>query len=290
MANNKPISRSYWIWLLCVILLTGAAVLSYRWWGPRISRAAGGFFQPYLKLVHTGNSVLSDQTLLLHDRITLAREIESLRRYNADLESRSSLALALLEENRRLRYHLNLRPPRNWHYVHTEVLLRDPFAWQSSFTIGNGSFHGIRTGDAVIEIRTPGIRTLVGIVGKVEPHRAQVLVLGNPAVRLSVRLGNTNTVGFLNVSERAATLQTVPVGLLPVDCIFQRGQMVTTTGLEKAIPAGLKVGEMASLDSGGEFFAGDTHRSGFIRLSANYNALRFLVVITGVENGKKAVQ
>ena len=71
MANNKPISRSYWIWLLCVILLTGAAVLSYRWWGPRISRAAGGFFQPYLKLVHTGNSVLSDQTLLLHDRITL---------------------------------------------------------------------------------------------------------------------------------------------------------------------------------------------------------------------------
>ena len=80
MANNKPISRSYWIWLLCVILLTGAAVLSYRWWGPRISRAAGGFFQPYLKLVHAGNSVLSDQTLLLHDRITLAREIESLRR------------------------------------------------------------------------------------------------------------------------------------------------------------------------------------------------------------------
>ena len=286
MSRNKTTSRSHWIWLLCVIAVTGGAVLSYRWWAPRISRAAGGFFQPYLKLVHTGNAALSDQTLLLHDRVTLAREIESLRRYNADLESRSSLALALLEENRRLRYHLNLRPPRNWHYVHTEVLLRDPFAWQSSFTIGNGSFHGIRTGDAVIEIRTPGIRTLVGIVGKVEPHRAQVLVLGNPAVRLSVRLGSSDTVGFLNVSERASTLQTVPVGLLPVDYIFQRGQAVTTTGLERSIPAGLKVGEMASLDSDGEFFAGDTHKSGFVRLSANCNALRFLVVITGVSNGK----
>jgi cell shape-determining protein MreC len=280
MANNKPTSRSYWIWLLCVILLTGAAVLSYRWWGPRISRAAGGFFQPYLKLVHTGNSVLSDQTLLLHDRITLAREIESLRRYNADLESRSSLALALLEENRRLRYHLNLRPPRNWHYVHTEVLLRDPFAWQSSFTIGHGSVHGITKGDAVIEVRSPGIRTLVGIVGHVEPYRAQVITLGNPALRLSVRLGNSDTVGFLNVGERAATLQTVPVGLLPADYIFKRGQAVSTTGFERAIPAGLKVGEMLKLDNS-EFFAGDTQKSGFIRLDANYNGLRFLIVITG---------
>lgn len=281
MAENKKLFLRLWLPVICITLLAGGAALSYRWWAPRISRSAGGFFRPYLQLAHTGSAVLSDRTLLLHDRITLAREIETLRRHNADLESRSGLAMALLEENRRLRRHLNLLPPRGWHYVHTEVLLRDPYSWQSSFTIGHGSLHGIAKGDAVIEVRSPGIRTLVGIIGSVEPYRAQVLVLGNPAVRLSVRLGNTDTVGFLNVNERAATLQTVPVGLLPADYIFKRGQAVTTTGFERAIPAGLKVGEMYSLDSSTEFFAGDTQKSGFIRLGADYNSLRYLIVITG---------
>ena len=281
MADNKKLFWRLWFPGICVLLLAGASVLSYRWWAPRISRGAGGFFRPYLQLAHAGNAALSDQTLLLHDRVTLAREIETLRRHNADLESRSGLALALLEENRRLRSYLNLIPPRNWNYVHTEVLLRDPYAWQSSFTIAHGSRHGIVSGDAVIEVRTPGVRSLVGVIGKVEPSRSQVLVLGNRALRLSVRIGNSSTVGFLNVSERSATVQEVPVGLLPRDYVFQRGQAVTTTGFERAIPAGLKVGEMSSLDSGGEFFAGDSQKSGFVKLTTDYNALRFLVVITG---------
>lgn len=281
MAENKKLFRRLWLPGICIVLFVGAAAVSYRWWAPRISRGAGGFFRPYLLLAHAGNAALTDQTLLLHDRVTLAKEIETLRRHNADLESRSGLALALLEENRRLRSYLNLIPPRNWNYVHTEVLLRDPYAWQSSFTIAHGSRHGIAPGDAVIEIRTPGVRNLVGVIGKVEPNRAQVLVLGNRALRLSVRIGSTNVVGFLNVSERSATLREVPVGLLPRDYVFQRGQAVTTTGFERAIPAGLKVGEMSSLDSGGEFFGGDSQKSGFLRLTTDYNTLRFLVVITG---------
>lgn len=281
MASNQKNSSRRWIIVVTVLAVTIGILATYPWWAPRLSRSAGGFFRPYLELANAGNAALSDQTLLLHDRVTLAKEIETLRRHNADLESRSGLAMALLEENRRLRRHLNLLPPRGWNYVHTEVLLRDPYSWQSSFTIGHGSLHGIAKGDAVIEVRSPGIRTLVGIIGSVEPYRAQVLVLGNPAVRLSVRLGNTDTVGFLNVNERAATLQTVPVGLLPADYIFKRGQAVTTTGFERAIPAGLKVGEMYSLDSSTEFFAGDTQKSGFIRLGADYNSLRYLIVITG---------
>jgi len=38
---------------------------------------------------------------------------------------------------------------------------------------------------------------------------------------------------------------------------------------------------MYSIDSSTEFFAGDTQKSGFIKLGANYNALRYLIVITG---------
>ena len=239
MAENKNLFRKLWIPGICVVLLAGIAALSYHWWAPRISRGAGGFFRPYLRLAHAGNAALSDQTLLLHDRVTLAREIETLRRHNADLESRSGLAQALLEENRRLRRYLNLPAPRNWNYVHTEVLLRDPCAWQSSFTIAHGARHGIMPGDAVIEIRTPGVRNLVGVIGKVESNRAQVLVLGNRSLRLSVRIGNSNTVGFLNVSERVSTVSAIPVGLLPADYVFQRGQVVTTTGFERSIPAGL---------------------------------------------------
>lgn len=267
--------------ILCVIAFVICALLTYKLWSGVLSRTAGGFFRPYLELANTGNSLLSDRTLLLHDRVTLAKEIETLRRHNANLESRSGIAMALLEENRRLRSHLNLLPPRNWNYVHTEVLLRDPYAWNSSFTICHGSVHGISTGDAVIEIKTPGIRNLVGIIGKTEPYRAQVLPLGNPGVRLSVRLGNSDTVGFLNVSERTSSIHEIPVGLLPGNYVLQKGQAVTTTGLERSIPAGLKVGEMSSIDSEGEFFAGDTQKSGFVKLTADCNALRFLVVITG---------
>ncbi len=284
MAENKKNSGRFRVSVIIIIAVTLGAVVTYRWWAPLISRSAGGFFRPYLHLAHAGNAALSDQTLLLHDRITLAREIETLRRHNADLESRSGLALALLEENRRLRRYLNLPAPRDWNYVPTEVLLRDPFSWQSSFTIAHGARHGISPGDAVIEIRTPGVRNLVGVIGKVESSRAQVLVLGNRSLRLSVRVGNSGSVGFLNVGERAATVCEVPVGLLPREYIFQRGQVVTTTGFERAIPAGLKVGEMSSLDSGGEFFAGDTQKSGFVRLTTDYNSLRFLVVITGRKN------
>jgi len=282
MAENKK-RKVVWLRTGLVAAAVCAAVATYRWWAPEASRRAAGFFRPYLTLAGTGQAALSDKTLLLHDRITLAREVETLRRHTADLESRSGLALTLLDENRRLRLHLGLRPPRPWHYVHTEVLLLDPYAWQSSFTIAHGSSRGIAPGDAVIECRTPGIRNLAGIIGKVEPDRAQVLMPGNPAVRLSVRLGDSDAVGFLNSSERSATMQEVPVGLIPREYVFKKGQAVVTTGLERNIPAGLKVGEMDSMDSEGEFFAGDTRKSGFVKLSSSYSSLRFLVVITGKE-------
>ena len=280
MTDNKKRSRK-WITAGLIAAAVAAAAATYRWWAPEASRRASGFFRPYLTLAGAGHAALSDRTLLLHDRITLAREVETLRRHTADLESRSGLALTLLDENRRLRLHLGLKPPRPWHYVHTEVLLLDPYAWQSSFTIAHGSSRGIAPGDAVIECRTPGVRTLVGVIGKVEPDRAQVLMPGNPAVRLSVRMGNSDIVGFLNSSERTAAMQEVPVGLIPREYVFRKGQAVFTTGLERNIPAGLKVGEMDSMDSEGEFFAGDTRKSGFIKLASNYSSLRFLVVITG---------
>ena len=282
MAENKK-KKTVWLWVGLTAAAVCIAAASYRWWAPEVSRRAAGFFRPYLALAGTGQAALSDRTLLLHDRITLAREVETLRRHTADLESRSGLALTLLDENRRLRLHLGLKPPRPWHYVHTEVLLLDPYAWQSSFTIAHGSSRGIAPGDAVIECRTPGIRNLVGVIGKVEPDRAQVLMPGNPAVRLSVRLGDSDAVGFLNSSERSATMQEVPVGLIPREYVFKKGQAVVTTGLERNIPAGLKVGEMDSMDSEGEFFAGVTRKSGFVKLSSNYSSLRFLVVITGKE-------
>ena len=77
MASNQKNSSRRWIIVVTVLAVTIGILATYPWWAPRLSRSAGGFFRPYLELANAGNAALSDQTLLLHDRVTLAKEIET---------------------------------------------------------------------------------------------------------------------------------------------------------------------------------------------------------------------
>jgi len=264
---------------LLIVML--AAMLTYALWSPAAGSVISGFFRPYIEVANVGTAALSDKTLLLHDRITLAREIEQLRRRNTILEIQGGVAAALFEENRRLRRLIALAPLPRRKYVYTEILLRDPYSWRGIFSVNRGSDAGITPGDPVIECRIPGMKNLVGIIGKVERKRSEVIPLGNPKIQISARIGGEGgAVGFLNSGERTADAERVPIALLPQNCELQAGQAVITTGLERAIPPGLKIGEMESLDGNGGFFSGETQKSGFVKLTTNYNTLRSLIVIT----------
>ena len=93
--------------------------------------------------------VLADQTIKLRSRSDLAKEVERLRKQNLLLGLQNNINAGFAEENRQLRAMLDLEPKPGYDYVACDVLLRDPWMWNSGFTIDRGSKDGLQVGWAV---------------------------------------------------------------------------------------------------------------------------------------------
>ena len=93
---------------ICVLAVILFLTAGFRMLGFAISKAANGFFYPYLKLAKGTTGEIQDKSLLSLDRLALAHQVEKLTRRNRELAVRSTAATGILEENRVLRRTLNL--------------------------------------------------------------------------------------------------------------------------------------------------------------------------------------
>ncbi len=281
MAQNtedKKFSKRLIPVLLALVMIPVAAVV-YQAVAPAVRRAASDFFYPYIKAAKIPVSVLSDKSLLFFSKPELAARVEHLMRINNQLATQAVSAAELMRENDRLRRLAGLKARPRWRYVNARVLLRDPLRWQEHITIDRGEKDGIRNGCAVVVADSSSVPVLAGVISSVGKNSSVVNTVYNPLLKLSGRVGN-KSVGFINSSDRRGTGRLVSIDYLPGNSGCQPGEAVVTTGFEHRIPGGIKIGELASVSEHRPVVYDGPFRSGFVRVTFDPNALRFVTVIT----------
>lgn len=260
--------------VLAVILLLTAG---FRMLGFAVSKAANGFFYPYLKLAKGTTGEIQDKSLLSLDRLSLARQVEKLALRNRELAVRSTAAAGILDENRILRQKLQLSAPPQWKFNTGEIILRDPLHFRDGFTIDRGARDGIARGDAVVDSTTDGRLFLIGVVRECSARTARISTVNDPSVRISGRLTN-GAVGFTNTGNSPAPSDLIRFGMLANDGDYTPGEAVVSTGYERGIPEGIKIGELVinnDLRSGN-----DPDFSCLLKPAVNFENLRFVTVIS----------
>ena len=262
---------------ICVLLVVLFFTAGFRMLGFAISKAANGFFYPYLKLAKGTTGEIQDKSLLSLDRLALAHQVEKLTRRNRELAVRSTAATGILEENRILRRKMELLPPAQWKFCTGEIILRDPLHFREGFTIDCGERSGIAPGDAVVDSASDGRLFLIGVVRECSARTARVSTVFDPALRVSGRLTG-GAVGFTNTGNLSAHSGVIRFGMLANDINYTQGEAVVTTGYERGIPEGIKIGE---LEVNSKTHPGnEPDFSCMLKPAVNFENLRFVTVIS----------
>ncbi len=258
-----------------VLLLTFAGYQVLR---RGAGRLFGDFFYPYLAANTIAKNTVSDQTLLLLDKVELAAKLEAVLERNRQLTAQTADTTALLRENDELRTLLKLPPGDKWKHVIAEIILRDPLLWQMHFTVNTGSDAGVMPGAAVMTATVDGRLLFIGVVDKVTTHTAQVMTVLNPGLKMSARIGNRDAVGVLNDSSKHLAAGMIPIGYLPVNETYITSEIVVTSGFEKNIPPGIKIGELATVEEINTPFSNSLYLNGTVKAAAQLNSIRFVVI------------
>ncbi len=259
--------------IVLILLVAGWASLRRSF-----GRLAGDFFYPYLALSRKASDTLSDQTLLLYSRHELARELEFIRRENRRLAAQAANAAKLLLENDELRRLAGLAPAEPWKYVNAEIILRDPRLWNERVIVDRGSDAGVQVGATAMTAAPDGRLIFVGVVARVSRHTAEVMTINHPELRVSAMLPFSSTVGLVNAGAESKTPGLVGIGFLPVRRNYVPDEILQTTGFERQIPAGAKIGNLASVENVDTLFASRNYLSGEFQPAAQLSSIRFLVL------------
>ena len=164
---------------------------------------------------------------LSHELVRVQAELNRLR----DIES----------DNIRLRKALDFRQATPHVMIPCDVVSRDISGWWNTVRIGKGGRDGVETDRAVI---SPD--GLVGRTMEVTPYTAEVLLLSDPACRVSAKLARENTFGL--VRGAGSTITGHPkarMEFINKDSEVRVGDEVVTSGLSSAggeFPKGVHIG------------------------------------------------
>lgn len=277
MPNNGQYKKTV-LYLTAVTLIFLLMLAGWPFLRRTAGRVIGDFCYPYLRAARSGFDALSDQTLLVFSRRELASQLEMLRSENVRLAAQAAAASELLLENDRLRRMLALPGPAGWRHIPCEIVLRDPRLWHDQFTVDRGSIHGVRTGAAAMTVGPEGQPVFVGIVSGVSRRTATVITVFNPALRMSAILPKSGASGILHTGSLPGSGGMLPVGFLPIRNPYVIGEVLQTSGFERNIPAGLRIGNLGDVQSVDSLFSGELYLSGLFVPAVNLGEARFLIL------------
>jgi rod shape-determining protein MreC len=237
--------------------------------------AISGLFLPLFGLSHSAHELFGQAKARLTPRSELERQLEQLRRENQELKLQLAQASQFETENARLRGEVEWRKQTRWRVKLARVMARDPANWWRSLQIDLGSRDGLRANLAVL---TPD--GLVGRVLSVGPTLSQVVLLGDPNLRVSAKVGSaglTNAeTGIIEFNSSAPQQQ----GMIDLDILtgasaVAPGQDVETWGAGGVFPAGIRIGKIADVRTN-EYGLSIEAR---VKLAANLSALEEVWVI-----------
>ncbi len=263
------LKKSHYIILVSVVLLVLALMQVPAGSMGKLKLAISGLFLPLFGLSNSTHQWLGEARQGLVPRRDLLRQIEALRRTNQELQLRQEQEAQVWNENARLRSQLGWEQQKRWSVKLARVVARDPANWWRSLEIDLGARDGLRTNLAVL---TPD--GLVGRVQSVGQTRSQVVLLGDPNLRVAAVVGSSSLTndetGIITVSSSAPqTDGMVDLEMLSGASTVQPGQSVVTWGAGGVFPSGILIGKI--VDARSKEFGLSTEAR--VKLAANLSAL-----------------
>jgi rod shape-determining protein MreC len=261
------LKKSHYIILIFVVLLVLVLLQLPGGSMGKLKLAISGLFLPLFGLSNTTHQWLGQAKDELTPRHDLLRQIDQLRLDNQQLQLRLEQDTQIWDENVRLRGQVGWARQNRWRVRLARVIARDPANWWRSLEIDLGSRDGMRTNLAVLT--TNG---LVGRLQSVGETRSQVVLLGDPSLRVAAEVGGPTNgeTGIITANVSAPQED----GMVDLDVLsgasnVRPGQSVVTWGAGGVFPAGIPIGAIVDLRPK-EFGLSTEAR---VKLAANLSAL-----------------
>lgn len=170
----------------------------------------------------------------------LAEENRLLRQEVVKLQAEDRVRESLQEENIRLSHLLQFRNSQPHELIAARVVARTIDGWWKSVRVDKGTRDDIFADRAVI---SPD--GLVGRTEDVSAHTAEVLLVSDPACKVSARIARTGSFGL--TVGRGVTLDGYPVvrmQFIHKDVPVRKGDAVVTSGLGGVFPKDILIGHI----------------------------------------------
>ena len=149
------------------------------------------------------------------------------------------------QENKFLKAELNFIDNNNFTYLIARVIGRGPDYVSTDLIINQGTLAGLKPGLAV----TTRQGVVIGKISKVENNIAHIRLLNDNQSKISAIVASKSTALGLVSGEHNLNLK---IELLPKDIKLAEHDIVSTSGLDDYIPAGLLIGSIYQIDSSQE--------------------------------------
>lgn len=224
-----------------IIFLVVAGILSLAL-GGFFGRASGVIARPLIQI----QTWVSQRFLTLQDFLTVPRDVISLRQQNQALQEEINALKIQVDQLQQQVTETEIlaalvdfsRANPESSYQAARVIGRDPSPFLRYIFIDVGSNRGVLHGMPVV--------TSQGLVGRVDAviaDAARVRLITDPFSAVNVRLENTNVEAVL-VGSVSGDLS---LEMLSQDAVVEPGDLVLTSGLGGGYPAGLLVGQIATV-------------------------------------------
>jgi rod shape-determining protein MreC len=151
-----------------------------------IKQGIGSLFVGPVGLKSTGQQLASEAGDALLSRGELLRQVENLRRENAELRLKAKQAEEMAAENARLRAHVGWQQTHRGSFKLAKVVLQDPANWWRTVQIDLGSRNGVATNLPVLTADG----ALIGRVSAVSLTHSRVVLLGDPNFKVAAQVEN----------------------------------------------------------------------------------------------------
>jgi rod shape-determining protein MreC len=231
----------------------------------KVRLAISGLFLPLFGLAGSTHEVIGEATEELTPKRELLRQIDQLRSENEQQKIQLNQDTSLWRENARLRAASGWQRQTRWKVRLARVIARDPANWWRSLQIDLGAHEGVRTNMPVLTADG-----LVGRIQSVSETRSQVILLGDPELRVAAIVETNAETGIINPGSSLPLEQgMIDLDFLSGASLARPGQNVVTWGAGGVFPGGIPIGKIV-----------ETHQKEYglsmqarVKLAANLSAL-----------------
>jgi rod shape-determining protein MreC len=261
--------KAHFIGVIVVVLVVAVLLKLPTQTMGKFKLAISGLFLPLFGLAGSSHDVAQKTGNMLVSKRELFEENNRLKQENQQLRLQLTRDAELERENDRLRQYVGWKKQQPTSLKLGRVIAHDPANWWRSVTIDLGGRDGVRVG---LPART--VDGLVGRVYSVSDTHSQIVLLGDPNVRVSAVVGKENGIIMTSTTSPQEN-NMVDLAYLPGSSVVSPGQTVTTSGDGGVFPNGIPIGKVVDKRSRDNGLTSEAR----VQLYANLAALEEVWVI-----------